>query len=106
MGTWFAMKPALLKYDCDTLETKGDSLSRASCALPENPAQSQDSGVQRMFAVLYGELRAIAQRELRRGGALFALGANTLLHELYLNLQSRRDVNFPDRGPFLAYASR
>jgi RNA polymerase sigma factor (TIGR02999 family) len=58
---------------------------------------------ERLFAVLYRELRAIAERELRRHSSL-TLNPTTLLHETFLNL-SHRSAVFADRGRFLAYAS-
>jgi len=61
---------------------------------------------QQLFATLYDELRRIARRELRRNGPAVTLGATTLLHEVYLDLHGRRDLVFPDRARFFAYASR
>jgi RNA polymerase sigma factor (TIGR02999 family) len=58
-----------------------------------------------LFAALYRELHAIAERELNRGGRDLTLSPATLLHEAYLALADR-DVRFPDRARFLAYASR
>ena len=59
-----------------------------------------------LFASLYDELRRIAQRELRRNGSPLTLGATTLLHEAYLNMQQRQGIAFTERAAFLAYASR
>jgi RNA polymerase sigma factor (TIGR02999 family) len=59
-----------------------------------------------LFAALYRELHAIAERELRRGGAEFTLGTTTLLHEAYLNLAKREGNPFASREHFLAYACR
>jgi RNA polymerase sigma factor (TIGR02999 family) len=59
-----------------------------------------------LFAALYRELHAIAERELRRGGRDLTLGTTTLLHETYLSLASRESIRFPDEGRFLAYACR
>jgi RNA polymerase sigma factor (TIGR02999 family) len=59
-----------------------------------------------LFATLYGELHAIAERELRRGGADLTLGTTTLLHETYLSIERREGVRFATRGQFLAYAAR
>ncbi len=59
-----------------------------------------------LFAVLYDELHRLAERNLRNAGGVVTLGATTLLHEAYLNIAGRGDVAFPDRGRFLAYASR
>jgi RNA polymerase sigma factor (TIGR02999 family) len=71
-------------------------------------AKLDDAGdsQQQLFVTLYNELRTIARRELRRNGSGVTLGATTLLHEVYLDLQGRRDLAFPDRAHFFAYASR
>jgi RNA polymerase sigma factor (TIGR02999 family) len=61
---------------------------------------------QQLFSLLYDELRRVAKRELRRKGPDVTLGATTLLHEAYLDLQGRQDLRFPDRAAFFAYASR
>jgi len=59
-----------------------------------------------LFASLYRELHDIARRQLRREGSGLTLGATTLLHEAYLNFGERAGAQIPDRGRFLAYASR
>jgi RNA polymerase sigma factor (TIGR02999 family) len=72
--------------------------------------QTADAGdpdaVGALFAALYRELHAIAERDLRRGGNELTLGTTTLLHEAYLNIASREGIRFVDRAHFLAYASR
>jgi RNA polymerase sigma factor (TIGR02999 family) len=59
-----------------------------------------------LFSALYAELHAIAERQLRRGGADLTLGTTTLLHETYLNIAEREGVRFASRGHFLGYAAR
>jgi RNA polymerase sigma factor (TIGR02999 family) len=59
-----------------------------------------------LFAALYQELHAIAERQLRRGGDELTLGTTTLLHEAYLNIAEREGVQFASRGHFLGYAAR
>lgn len=58
------------------------------------------------FALLYAELRQIAQRELRRSGDNGSLSPTTILHEAYLKLQQRQGATPVAQGEFLAYASR
>jgi RNA polymerase sigma factor (TIGR02999 family) len=58
------------------------------------------------FALLYAELRQIAQRELHRSGGSGALTPTTVLHEAFLKLQQRPGATLAERGDFLAYASR
>jgi RNA polymerase sigma factor (TIGR02999 family) len=69
-------------------------------ASPDGPAADE------LFAALYRELHAIAERQLHRGGSELSLGTTTLLHEAYLNLRARQGVEFASRGQFLAYAAR
>jgi len=59
-----------------------------------------------LFAALYRELHAMAERQLHQGGSELSLGTTTLLHEAYLNIRAREGVRFPSRGQFLAYAAR
>ena len=69
-------------------------------------AEAGDAGAQDvLFATLYSELHQLAERHLRRSGEL-TLGATTLLHEAYLELNGRTSAVFPDRLRFLKYASR
>lgn len=58
----------------------------------------------RLFASLYGDLRELAERQLRRNAGL-PLSPTTLLHEAYLELSGRSAV-FPDRERFMGYAAR
>jgi RNA polymerase sigma factor (TIGR02999 family) len=59
-----------------------------------------------LFAELYRELHAIAERELNRGGSDLTLGTTTLLHEAYLNIAAREGKEFASRAHFLGYAAR
>ena len=59
-----------------------------------------------LFAMLYGELRRLAQREWARAGPDVPLSATTLLHEAYIDMSRREALAFPDMPRFLAYAAR
>jgi DNA-directed RNA polymerase specialized sigma24 family protein len=58
----------------------------------------------RLFAMLYGELRQLAERQLRRNAGA-PVSPTTLLHEAYLGMRGR-DAVFPNRERFIGYASR
>jgi RNA polymerase sigma factor (TIGR02999 family) len=58
-----------------------------------------------LFAAMYDELRRLARRELARG-AQQGLSATTLVHEAYSALAGREQLDFPDRGRFMAYMAR
>ncbi|WP_200230816.1 ECF-type sigma factor [Rubrivivax gelatinosus] len=59
----------------------------------------------RLFDTLYRELHRVARREVHAHAAGMTLGATTLLHETYLDMAGR-ELSFPDRARFFAYASR
>lgn len=80
-------------------------MSNEHCEAGTTAPTAGHESPERLFSTLYSELHRLARRELRRIGSL-TLGATTLLHEAYLNLQQREDITFPDRAHFLAYASR
>jgi RNA polymerase sigma factor (TIGR02999 family) len=68
--------------------------------------EGNPAAVNRLFAALYRELHAVAERELRRGGREITLGTTTLLHEAYLNIANREGIHFANRAQFLTYAAR
>lgn len=70
-------------------------------------AEAGDAAAHRqLFHVLYGELRRVAERELRRLGGAAALSPTTVLHEAFIAIAGRESVTFTDRGRFMAYAAR
>jgi RNA polymerase sigma factor (TIGR02999 family) len=68
---------------------------------PENPPPLPNS---QQFADLYDKLKSLAERQLRSNANL-PIGADTLLHEAYLQM-SARDAVFPDQDRFIGYAAR
>ena len=58
------------------------------------------------FETLYAELRRMARRELFKGGQVGQMSPTTLLHEAYLQMSGRADLQFSDRAHFMAYAAR
>lgn len=85
----------------DAAPPNADELAALIAAADGGDAFAADA----LFRSLYAELHRTAARQLRRGGASATLGATTLLHECYLGLAGR-DVVFPDRARFVAYAAR
>ena len=59
-----------------------------------------------LFAALYHELHALAQRRLRGLPFGATLSTTTLLHEAYLSLADNSQLRFPDKPRFMSYASR
>jgi RNA polymerase sigma factor (TIGR02999 family) len=68
--------------------------------------QADTRAADELFALLYEELHSLAERQLRKGGGELTLSTTTLVHDAYLSMIGRRDVVFPDRARFFAYASR
>ena len=75
-------------------------------AMIQRADQADGEATDKLFAMLYHELRRLAEHNLRRAGAPLTLGTTTLLHEAYLNIAGRENIAFADRPRFLAYASR
>jgi RNA polymerase sigma factor (TIGR02999 family) len=70
----------------------------------EHDGSAQSEANQQLFVALYGDLKALAERQLRRNnGAL--LSPTTLLHEAYLGMAGS-DAKFVDRNRFMGYAAR
>jgi DNA-directed RNA polymerase specialized sigma24 family protein len=70
----------------------------------QHPDAAESVPHSRLFASLYGELRQLAERQLRRNAGV-PVSPTTLLHEAYLGMHGR-DVIFPDRERFFGYAAR
>jgi RNA polymerase sigma factor (TIGR02999 family) len=78
-------------------------MSQAEDPTPDGPGEQDPKD---LFAALYNELHRLADRALRRAGALATLSPTSVLHEAYLGLSARESSPFRDRGHFMAYASR
>jgi RNA polymerase sigma factor (TIGR02999 family) len=83
-----------------------EHVPRDIAELVQRADRSDPEAVNQLFALLYQELHQLAERHLQRNGSALTLGATTLVHEAYLSIVSRKNVVFPDRARFFAYASR
>src|SRR6202012_5545151 len=68
------------------------------------PRVSGGSANQELFIALYGSLRQLAERQLRRNMGS-PISPTTLLHEAYLGM-AKQEAVFPDRERFIGYAAR
>jgi len=75
-------------------------------SLIQRADQADPAAADELFALLYEELRRLAESHLRRGHAGLTLGTTTLVHEAWLSMAGRRETAFPDRARFFAYVSR
>lgn len=60
----------------------------------------------RLFPMVYAELRALAHRELKREHQLRTIEATGLVHEAYCKLVDQAQVDWRDRSHFFAVAAR
>jgi RNA polymerase sigma factor (TIGR02999 family) len=64
------------------------------------------AAIDRLFEVVYAELRRIAQRQLRGAVREETLSTTALVHEAYLKLSRDAGWSVRDRGHFFALAAR
>ncbi len=63
------------------------------------------TAMDRLMPLVYDELRTIAQRYLRPGGATMTLDTTALVHEAYVRLVGQTSSDFEGRSHFLAVCS-
>jgi RNA polymerase sigma factor (TIGR02999 family) len=68
--------------------------------------QGQAQALDRLFALLYPELRRIAAARMRRTDERVMLDTTSLVHECYLRLLKLDELSLNDRGHFLSYAAK
>jgi RNA polymerase sigma factor (TIGR02999 family) len=68
--------------------------------------QGDATAVDRLFPLVYDELRRIAHRQLMLERADHTLGTTALVHEAYLKLVDQTRAQWVDRAQFFAIASR
>ena len=65
-----------------------------------------DRALDELMSRVYGELRLLAERYLRRERAGHTFGAHDLLHEAFLRLIDQRQVDWRNRAHFFAIAAQ
>lgn len=68
--------------------------------------QGQADALNRLFDLLYPELRQLASARMRKTDARVMLDTTALVHECYLRLLKLDELSLNDRGHFLAYAAK
>lgn len=107
--------------DAHTLAETGQGLPGRSGEPPERrPTDSQPditglllawrggdpTALDRLFALVYDELRRIAHHQLGRERNEHTLGTTALVHEAYLKLVDQTRAKYEDRSHFFAVAAR
>jgi len=101
-----ALDEAIASFHAGTPMNATDPTPSSAVLPPGAASRSPSDSTQDLFAFLYDELHRLAKRHLRNRSHGLTLGTTTLLHELYLNVAERRQVQFSDRTHFMGYASR
>jgi RNA polymerase sigma factor (TIGR02999 family) len=64
------------------------------------------AALEKLLPIVYGELRRLARRELRRERAGHSLQPTALVHELYVRLVEQRRASWENRAQFFAVAAQ
>jgi RNA polymerase sigma factor (TIGR02999 family) len=80
--------------------------ARPVTELLQDYRQGNEDAFDRLFPLVYDELRRIAHNLLKRERADHTLGTTALVHECYLNLVDRTQCSLHDRAHFFAVAAR
>jgi RNA polymerase sigma factor (TIGR02999 family) len=67
--------------------------------------RGQAGAVDRLYTLLYQQLRAAARRQLRRRDHRGVLDTTMVVHESYLRLKARGALSLTDRLQFMGYAA-
>lgn len=68
--------------------------------------QGDGEAFEQLVPLVYDDLRRLARRQIRRGGAARTLNATAIVHEAYLRLVDETSVPWQNRGHFFAIAAR
>ena len=71
----------------------------------QQPAAESAAALERVFAVVYDELRRLAHRQLQREPAGLTLRTTDLVHEAYLRLADQHSAHLKSRAHFLSIAA-
>jgi RNA polymerase sigma factor (TIGR02999 family) len=89
------------------MESTGNTNSPGEVTQLLHEAQSGDRrALDRLFQLVYGELRRIANRELRQQWDRQTIYTTALVHEAYLKLAEQREMDARNRVHFFAIAAR
>ena len=68
--------------------------------------EGQADALNRLFDLLYPDLRRIASARMRKTDERVMLDTTSLVHECYMRLLKLDELSLNDRGHFLAYAAK
>ena len=68
--------------------------------------QADPASLNRLFSLLYGELRTMAHGKLFQAGQLTSVDTTGLVHESYIRFLKAGQLKLTDKSQFLAYAAQ
>lgn len=71
-----------------------------------NLSGGDQSVLENLFSLIYDELRRLAQSQLRSERKFHTLNATALVHEAYIKLVDKSEVNWQNRAHFFALAAK
>lgn len=75
-------------------------------AMPDAPPIPDNHSTDALFADVYARLKAMAARQLACGRRNATMDTTELVHELYLRMGHRDNLQFEDPAQFFSYAAR
>jgi RNA polymerase sigma factor (TIGR02999 family) len=88
------------------VERPGSSETRPITDLLLQASSGDGAAMERLFPLVYEELRRVAHRALRRENPGHTLGTTGLVHEAYLRLVDQTRVEWRNRSHFYAIAAQ
>lgn len=73
--------------------------------LLEAARRGEPGAVEKLFSLMYDDLRRLAHARLKRSGSLTLLDTTALVHESYLRLLNAGSLEASGRGQFMSYAA-
>lgn len=99
-------RPALGDWTMAAFQQSADADRQSVTDLLLQVSQGTPEAMDRLFSLVYPQLRRIAHRQLQGERLGHTLGTTGLVHETYLKLVDQSRIDWRDRGHFFAMAAR
>jgi RNA polymerase sigma factor (TIGR02999 family) len=98
--------PGLGDWTMAAFQQSADDDRRSVTDLLLEVRRGNPEAMDRLFSLVYPQLRRIARRQLQGERPGHTLGTTGLVHETYLKLVDQSRIDWQDRGHFFAMAAR
>jgi RNA polymerase sigma factor (TIGR02999 family) len=99
-------RPALGNRTMAAIQQSPDADRQSVTDLLLQVRQGTPEAMDRLFSLVYAQLRRMAHRQLQGERPGHTLGTTGLVHEAYLKLVDQSRIDWQDRGHFFAMAAR